>query len=284
MKNKPKSNNKPCPADKKANSKREFKKQLGKFLISLTACAAICIFCVCLTAGAESTLTLNLGTGTEDGDFGPLELLFLLSFIALIPSVLMMVTSFARIIIVLSFLRNAMGTQQSPPNQVLIGLALFLTLFIMSPVISQINTVAYQPLKAGEITQQQAFEAAAVPLKTFMLKQTNVSDLNMFLSLSGQDKQFEKSSLENPEQLTSLSYTVIIPSFMTSELKRAFLMGFLLYIPFMIIDLVVSSALMSMGMVMLPPSMISLPFKIMIFVLVDGWGLLFETLVNSFVT
>ena len=280
MNNVTKIKNKAACADKK----NELKKQLGKFFISLTACIVICVFCVCITSRAESTLTLNLGTGTEEGDLGPLELLFLLSFIALIPSLLMMVTSFTRIIIVLSFLRNAMGTQQSPPNQVLIGLALFLTLFIMSPVIGEINTVAYQPLKAGEITTQQALDAAAVPLKTFMLKQTNVSDLNMFLSLSGEADTIDKASLESPEQLTSLSYTVIIPSFMTSEIKRAFLMGFLLYIPFMIIDLVVASALMSMGMVMLPPSMISLPFKIMIFVLVDGWGLLFETLVNSFVT
>lgn len=202
-----------------------------------------------------------------------LEILFMLTTVALLPSILIMMTSFTRIIIVLSFLRNALGTQQTPPNTVLVGISLFLTLFIMSPVIDDINTNAYIPYKNEQITQAEALDKASVPLKNFMLKQTEVSALNMYLDFA---------KMEAPENLEQLPMKVVIPSFMTSELKRAFIIGFLIFIPFMLIDIVVSSTLMSMGMIMLPPAMISLPFKILLFVTIDGWQLMFSTLVQGF--
>lgn len=217
-------------------------------------------------------ISLNIGGG-DGGTADTVKILLMLTILALAPSILIMTTSFTRIVIVLSFVRNALGLQQTPPNQVLVGLALFLTLFVMSPVISDINTQAYIPLKNGEITEQQALEKASSPLREFMLRQTKNTDLKLFLSLSGQ---------ETPEDLSALPMTTVIPAFITSELKRAFTIGFLLYLPFLIIDMVVASVLMSMGMVMLPPVMISLPFKLMLFVLVDGWGLIVKTLVSSF--
>lgn len=202
-----------------------------------------------------------------------LELLVSLTLISLLPSIVVMMTSFTRIIIVLSFLRNAMGLQQTPPNMVLIGIALFLTLFIMAPVVTEINENAYQPYKEEVITQEEAIEIASEPLKNFMLAQTEIKPLNMFLELSG---------TEQPEHLSELPMSVVIPAFVTSELGRAFFMGFLLYIPFLLIDMIVSSTLMSMGMIMLPPAMISLPFKLLLFIVLDGWQLLFGTLVKSF--
>lgn len=202
-----------------------------------------------------------------------IDIILTLTFIALLPSVLMMTTCFTRIIIVLSFLRNALGLQQTPPNQVLIGIALFLSLFIMSPVIAEIDKTAYQPYQQEEITQEEFLSRAVVPLKEFMLKQTKNDDLELFMRLS------DTENVENPEDL---SMTVVTPAFMTSELKRAFTIGFLIFIPFLVIDMIVSSTLMSMGMIMLPPVMISLPFKLLLFVLVDGWGLLFQTLFSSF--
>lgn len=202
-----------------------------------------------------------------------LEILFLLTSVSLLPSLLIMMTGFTRIIIVLSFLRNALGIQQTPPNIVLVGIALFLTLFIMAPVTDDITQNAYKPYKEGIITQAEAFERAQKPLRNFMLKQTEVDTLDMYMSATGQ------SVPENPEEIPM---RVVIPSFMTSELKRAFVMGFLLFIPFLLIDIVVSSTLMSMGMIMLPPAMISLPFKILLFVTLDGWNLLFSTLLRSF--
>lgn len=201
-----------------------------------------------------------------------LQIIETLTILSLIPSILIMTTCFTRIIIVLSFLRNALGLQQTPPNQVLIGIALFLSLFIMQPVINQINTEAYQPYKEQKITQEEFIQKAEEPLKEFMLKNTKKDDLNLFINLS---KTQEKD-------ITKLSIKVVIPAFMTSELKRAFTIGFLIFIPFLIIDMIVSSTLMSMGMIMLPPAMISLPFKLLLFVLVDGWGLLFKTLASSF--
>lgn len=202
-----------------------------------------------------------------------LDIIEMLTILALIPSILIMTSCFTRIIIVLSFLRNALGLQQTPPNQVLIGIALFMTLFIMSPVISDINKEAYQPYKQEKITQEEFIQKASVPLKKFMLKNTKKSDLNLFIELS---KTNSKTKVEN------LPITVVIPAFMASELKRAFIIGFLLYIPFMIIDIIVSNTLMSMGMIMLPPTMISLPFKLLLFVLVDGWDLLFKALATGF--
>ncbi|MCI8783102.1 MAG: flagellar type III secretion system pore protein FliP [Dorea sp.] len=202
-----------------------------------------------------------------------LDILLMLTVISLLPSLLIMVTSFVRTVIILSFLRNAMGVQQTPPNMVLVGIAIFLTLFIMDPVIKQINTEAYTPYKNQEITQEEAIARAQVPLKEFMLSNTEKSSLKLFVDMSG---------AEEVENEVDLPMTVVIPSFMTSELKRGFTAGFLLYIPFLLIDIVVSSTLMSMGMMMLPPAMISMPFKLLLFVTVNGWELLFSTIVNSF--
>ncbi len=202
-----------------------------------------------------------------------LEVLFMLTTMALLPSILIMMTSFTRIIITLSFLRNALGIQQTPPNTVLIGIALFLTFFIMSPVIDDINQNAYTPYKNEEITQAEALKKAEVPMKEFMLRQTEVDSLNMYLDLA---------KLETPKDKMELPLRVVIPAFMTSELKRAFMIGFLLFIPFLLIDIVVSSTLMSMGMIMLPPATIALPFKLLLFITVDGWQLLFSTLVKGF--
>jgi len=202
-----------------------------------------------------------------------LEIILLMTTIALLPSIVIMMTSFTRIIITLSFLRNALGTQQTPPNTILVGIALFLTFFIMSPVIDDINKNAYIPYKNEEISQEEALKKGTVPLKEFMLAQTEIDTLKMYMDFSKE---------ETPEQLNELPMRVVVPSFITSELKRAFIMGFLLFIPFLLIDIVVSSTLMSMGMIMLPPAMISLPFKILLFITVDGWQLLFSTLIRGF--
>lgn len=210
----------------------------------------------------------------------PLEIIILLTLIALAPSMLIMMTCFTRIVIVLGFLRTAMQTQSTPPNMVITGMALFLTLFIMAPVFSEINEVAYQPYVSEELTTQEALDAASVPLKKFMLKQTSQDDLKFFLDLS---KTEEPEGGYTDEYLQNdLSLTVIVPSFMISELKRAFQMGFLIFLPFLVIDLVVGSTLMSMGMMMLPPAMISMPFKILVFVLADGWNLLIGSVVASY--
>lgn len=202
-----------------------------------------------------------------------LELFLILTIISLLPSILVMMTSFTRIVIVLSFTRNALGIQQTPPNMVLVGIALFLTLFIMDPVLKDINTNAYQPYIKEEISQEEALKLAQIPMKRFMLKQTETTTLNLFVDLSNTDM---------PEEIEDLPMTVVIPSFMTSELKRSFTAGFMIFLPFMLVDIIVSSTLMSMGMVMLPPSMISLPFKLLLFVTVNGWELLFTNLVKSF--
>ena len=197
----------------------------------------------------------------------------MLTLISLLPSLLIMCTSFLRTIIMLSFLRNAMGIQQSPPNMVLVGIALFLTLYIMTPVIDEINETAYQPYVREEITQREAWTLAQTPLKEFMLRNTEEETLNLFMDMANE---------EAVENAVDLPLTVVIPSFMTTELKRAFTAGFLLYIPFLLIDIIVSSTLMSMGMMMLPPAMISLPFKLLLFITINGWELLFKTIVDSF--
>lgn len=210
----------------------------------------------------------------------PLEIIILLTLIALLPSLLIMMTCFTRIVIVLSFLRTAMQTQNTPPNMVITGMALFLTLFIMAPVFSEINEIAYQPYVNEELSTEEALKTASVPLRRFMLKQTTNDDIMFFVDLS----QLEEPEGGYTEEYieTELPLTVIIPSFMISELKRAFQMGFLIFIPFLIIDLVVGSTLMSMGMMMLPPAMISMPFKILIFILADGWNLLIGSVVSSY--
>lgn len=259
-------------------------KKYAKRLAVSALCVAILIPLLCISAYAEPIFTVDLGSGETGRSFGLLDALLLVALLALAPSILVMVTSFLRIIIVLSFVRSAMGTQQAPPNQVLIGLALFLTLFIMSPVLTEIREQAYEPYRAGEITQVEALERAEVPLKEFMLKEIYTDDMNLFLAIAKDRAGLEIDETPSNEALMDLSMAIIVPAFATSELKRAFTMGFMLFIPFLIIDMVVSSALMSMGMVMLPPTTIALPFKIMLFVLVDGWSLLFSTLVRSFHT
>ncbi|MCD5413650.1 MAG: flagellar type III secretion system pore protein FliP [Clostridiales bacterium] len=202
-----------------------------------------------------------------------LQILLLLTILSLAPSILIMMTAFTRIIIVLSFLRNAIATQQTPPTQVLIGLALFLTFFVMSPIASEINQNAIQPYLAEEITDAQAIEYAMQPVRKFMFRQTREKDLALFL---------EMSNSELPEDLDEISTIVLIPAFIISELKTAFQLGFILFIPFIILDMVVASTLMSMGMMMLPPAMISLPFKILLFVMVDGWNIVIRSLVTGF--
>lgn len=216
---------------------------------------------------------ISLGLSSNPKDMvTSLQIVLLLTVLTLAPSILIMMTSFTRIIIVLSFLRNALGLQQMPPNQVLIGLALFLTLFIMTPVGEQINNNSIKPYVAGKITQQEAYENAKIPLKNFMLKQTRQTDLNLFVNLS----KIKASSINE------LPMRVIIPAFIISELKTAFEIGFIIYIPFLIVDMVVASVLMSMGMFMLPPVLISLPFKILLFILVDGWNLVVKSLILGF--
>jgi len=212
---------------------------------------------------------------TDDpaGVVDTVKLFVLLTVLALAPAFLVMTTSFTRIIVVLSILRSALGIQQTPPNQVLIGLALFLTAFVMAPVFGQINDQALQPYLNNRLTQEQAWEAAAGPVRNFMLKQTREKDLALFIGLA---------KAERPRRPEQVPLTTMVPAFVISELKTAFQMGFLLYVPFLVIDMVVASALMSMGMFMLPPVMISLPFKILLFVMVDGWYLVVKSLVESF--
>lgn len=201
------------------------------------------------------------------------RILFLLTILSIAPSILIMMTGFTRIIIVLSFLRNALATQQTPPTQVLIGLALFLTFFLMAPIATEINQNAIQPYMAEEISDTEALEAAMKPLREFMFRQTREKDLALFIEIAND---------EVPETLNDIPTTTLIPAFILSELKTAFQMGFILFIPFIVLDMVVASTLMSMGMMMLPPAMISLPFKLLLFVLVDGWNILIKSLILGF--
>lgn len=220
----------------------------------------------------ELNISSNAGSSSLSA---PLQILLMLTILSIAPSILIMVTSFTRIIIVLHFVRTALGLQTTPPNQVLIGLSLFLTFFIMSPVFSQINTDAIQPLTKGEINQEEALKAGGAPLRKFMFKQTNSKDLKLFLEIA----DVSSEELNNEDDIPT---TVLIPSFIISEMRKAFVIGFVIYLPFIIIDMVVSSTLMSMGMMMLPPTMISLPFKILLFVLADGWNLIIGELVKTF--
>ncbi|WP_404450081.1 flagellar type III secretion system pore protein FliP [Sutcliffiella horikoshii] len=201
------------------------------------------------------------------------QLLLLLTVFSLAPAILILMTSFTRIIIVLSFVRTSLATQSMPPNQVLIGLALFLTFFIMAPTFSQVNDLALQPLFNEEITLDEAYERASIPLKEFMSKHTRQKDLALFIDYAG---------MERPESIEDIPLTVLVPAFAISELKTAFQIGFMIFVPFLVIDMVVASVLMSMGMMMLPPVMISLPFKILLFVLVDGWYLIVKSLLQTF--
>lgn len=219
---------------------------------------------------------INIGVGNASNPkemVTSLQIIFLLTVLSLAPSILIMMTSFTRIVVVLSFLRNAMATQQTPPNQVIIGLALFLTFFIMAPTWNQINKDALQPYMQAKISQEQAYQKAVTPLREFMFKQTREADLALFVKLS---------DIKRPRTYDDVPTYVLIPAFVISELKTAFEIGFILFIPFIVIDMVVASSLMSMGMLMLPPMMVSLPVKILLFVMVDGWNLLIRSLVMSY--
>ncbi|WP_074926207.1 flagellar type III secretion system pore protein FliP [Enterovibrio norvegicus] len=216
------------------------------------------------------TMTVN-PDGTEDYSV-TLQILALMTALGFLPAIVILMTSFTRIVVVMSILRQAMGLQQTPSNQVIIGISMFLTFFIMSPVIDRMNVSAVQPYMNEEISSKEAFERVQVPLREFMLKQTRVKDLETFVNMSGSDAT-------DPE---TVPMSVLIPAFITSELKTAFQIGFMLFLPFLIIDLVVASVLMAMGMMMLSPMIVSLPFKLMLFVLVDGWNLILSTLAGSF--
>ncbi|NLV35166.1 MAG: flagellar type III secretion system pore protein FliP [Clostridiaceae bacterium] len=252
-------------------------------LRGLQAVVIILIIIVCSSnVYAETVFPFKFGFNVETANSpqevsSSIQILLILTILTLAPSIIIMLTSFTRIIIVLSFLRNALGTQQMPPNQVLIGLALFLTLFIMTPVIGDIRTEAYDPYVAEEITIEEALDNSSNVIKTFMIKQfgDNEKDLAFFTNLA---------KIETPVAAMDLPLTVVIPAFIINELTIAFKIGFLIYIPFLIIDMVVSSTLMAMGMMMLPPIMISLPFKVLLFIMVDGWNLISRTMVSSFIT
>ncbi len=244
----------------------------------LTACLFVTLTMVTnIPESSALTLpTLNIGLteATDPKQVSVLvEILLIFTVLSMAPAILLMMTCFTRLVIVFSFLKKALGTQTTPPNQVLVGLSLFLTVFIMSPVLTQMNTNAIQPYLAEELSAEQALQEATVPLRNFMFKQTREKDLALFLSLA---------KLEKPEKKEDVSTFLLIPAFMISELKTAFQIGFVLFLPFLVIDMVVASVLLSMGMMMLPPIMISLPFKLLLFVLVDGWYLIVGSLVNSF--
>ena len=236
--------------------------------------------------GAQSGIDINGNVGnvdfnitTEEGEDSSLattlQMLFILTLISLAPSILILVTSFTRILVVLHFVRSAMGTQTTPPNQILIGLALFLTLFVMSPTLSRINTEAIKPLSAGEITGEEAIDAAIDPLREFMFGETRNEELALFVDIAG---------IETVETADDIPTWVLVPAFIISELRAAFIIGFLIYIPFIVIDMVVSSTLMAMGMMMLPPTTISMPFKILLFIMADGWTLIIESVLRTFKT
>ncbi|MBY0237990.1 MAG: flagellar type III secretion system pore protein FliP [Burkholderiaceae bacterium] len=251
-------------------------KKHGRMATTAQCLLAAALAALPLLAAAEPTIpaftSAPAGGGATNYSLS-LQTLILMTALTFIPAVLLMMTGFTRIIIVLSLLRQAMGTQSAPPNQVMIGMALFLTLFVMSPVLDKIYVDAYLPLQDNKITMQEALERGGAPLKAFMLKQTRQSDLALFVKLS------RTPALQGPEDVP---LKVLVPAFVTSELKTAFQIGFAIFIPFLIIDMVVASVLMSMGMMMMSPAVISLPFKLMLFVLVDGWQLLLGSLAQSF--
>ena len=262
----------------------KFRRIPFKAILSLIFLLAIFVFSCYSSAqaqgagGAGGTIfpSVNIGVGAsqEPEDFAiTLQLLFLMTLLALAPSILIMMTCFTRIVVVFHFLRQALGTQGMPANQLLIGLALFLTFYIMSPVWKEINDKALQPYLRHDITQQEAFDRGLKPIRTFMFSQVREKDLSLFVFMSKMDK---------PATAEEIPTLVLIPAFIVSELRLAFQIGFLLYLPFIMIDMIVSSVLLSMGMLMLPPIIISLPFKVLLFVMVDGWYLLVSSLMRSF--
>lgn len=284
--------------DKIKNSKRitkllkhiHIKKFIIAYLIIFTAlCIGVSAYATGTTDGTivdqedaitnlEQDVPYSLGitvdTTNEEGTLsGTLQMLLVITVISLAPSIIVMMTSFTRIIVVFHFLRTALGTQSTPPNNVLIGLALFLTLFIMSPTLERINEEAIQPLSRGEISQEEGLEACMEPLRDFMFNNVETQDINFFLDLA---------ELETITEIDDIPNSVLIPAFMLGELRKSFIIGFLIYIPFIIIDMVVASTLMAMGMMMLPPTTISMPFKILLFVMANGWELVIGEVVKSF--
>lgn len=248
-------------------------KRLAAFF--LLAFGAVLLFAD--IASAQVTLpSVNLGFKTTNNPgevVNTVKIILMMTVLTLAPAILIMMTGFSRFIIVLSFLRQALGTQQMPPNQLLVGLALFLTFFVMRPAFEEVNVNALQPFLGNKINQEQAMDAALVPLRRFMFSQTRDADLGLFVKLA---------KMGTPKTRQDVPTTVLVPAFIISELKTAFQIGFIIYLPFLVIDMVIASVLMAMGMMMLPPVVISLPFKIMLFVLVDGWTLLIGSMVKSF--
>ncbi len=247
-----------------------------KLLLIILIALILALFSGCSVIGEmDNTSSESAPLGGLLGDRSEtIDIILLLTVLTLVPSILIMMTGFTRIVIVLSLIRNGLGLQQMPPNQVLIGLALFLTFFVMSPVIEDVKVNAYEPYIEEQITLDEASELALVPVRNFMLRQTYKKDLEYFISVSSQDSQIES--------VEEVSNTALFPAFITSEIKRGFQIGFFLYIPFIVMDMIVASTLMAMGMMMLPPIVISLPFKLLLFVLVDGWMLTVQTLITSF--
>ncbi|MFZ5814007.1 MAG: flagellar type III secretion system pore protein FliP [Bacillota bacterium] len=250
----------------------------GRWLLGLAVLAALLAVAVPVAQAAPNPIQIPTFQNIQPAEtpqegIQTIQLLLLLTVLSLAPSILILTTSFTRIVIVLGFLRTALGSQQLPPNQVLMGLALFLTFAIMAPTFTAINETALQPYLRGELQQNEALDRASIPLKEFMLRQTREADLNLMLEIT------QKPAPNGPEEL---SFFTIVPAFAISELKTAFTMGFLLFLPFVIIDLVTASTMMSLGMMMIPPMLVSLPFKILLFVLVDGWHLVVRSLYESF--
>lgn len=249
-----------------------------KILFALLLFLAVCVVFINNALAADiffPTLPIGLEKGGDPGDVSVLlQIVFILTILSLAPAILILMTSFTRLAVVLSFLRHALGTQQTPSNQIIAGLALFLTFFIMMPVWQNINQNALQPYLAEDISQEVALKAAIDPIRNFMFKHTRKKDLALFIKMA---------KIERPKRQADVPTSILIPSFVISELKTAFIIGFILFVPFLVIDMVVASVLLSMGMMMLPPILVSLPFKLMLFVLVDGWNLIVGSLVKSFV-
>ena len=243
-------------------------------VLAIVLLGAMSLFADAVQAQALPKISLQVEDAKEGGDAAvSLQIIFLLTILSLAPSILIMMTSFTRIVVVLSFLRTAIGTQQMPPNQLIIGLSLFLTFFVMAPVWDRVNDDAIQPLVEDQIPYAEALDKGMEPIREFMLKQTRQKDMALFVRMA---------QIKQPRNHKEIPNSVLIPSFIISELRTAFQIGFILFIPFLVIDLVVSSILLSMGMMMLPPIMVSMPLKILLFVLVDGWNLLIQSLVKSF--
>jgi flagellar biosynthetic protein FliP len=244
------------------------------FIVVVAGIASLCLLLAFGSCRAEGAPSINLEVGDSSHKISlPIKIIFFLTLLSLAPAIMVMVTSFTRIVVILSFLKHALGTHQMPPNQLLVGLALFLTYFVMMPVWGEINTQAIQPLTSGEITEEEALSKSVAPVREFMFKHVREKDLALFVDMA---------KLPRPDTKEDVPTYVLIPAFITSELKTAFQIGFFLFLPFLVIDMAVASVLMSMGMMMVPPIMVSLPLKILLFVLVDGWRLVVQSTVVGF--